>query len=67
MILSINLSHVLQTNIADASEHLICAVLAARGSQTATAKGMRLLWLNLKIALVMKKNVKATKHFSTVC
>jgi len=55
MILSINVSHVLQTNISDASEHLICTVLAARGSQTARVKGMRLLRLNLKIALVMKR------------
>jgi len=55
MILSINVWQVLQTNISDASEHSIRTVLAARGSQTATAKGMRLLWLNLKIALVMKR------------
>jgi hypothetical protein len=30
------------------------------------SKRMRLLWLNLKIAFVMEKNVKATKYFSTV-
>jgi hypothetical protein len=56
-------SHVLQTNISNASERLICTVPAVRGSQTAKAKRMRLLWLNLKNAFVMEKNAKATKYF----